>query len=149
MRNNERMNGYKIDFTKNTITMNYTFAKSANEYGSAEYELLTKVLADFPTMKVIVKSGRVQKTARKNKGLTYKNMESHIRAYSNSDELLKMFDKVIEMSATAKSPYKYVRDWFEAQFPNYKDIPQFDKNSDGKMIVIPIEPKEVEEKATA
>lgn len=59
MRNNERMNGYKIDFTKNTITMNYTFAKSANEYGSAEYELLTKVLADFPTMKVIVKSGRV------------------------------------------------------------------------------------------
>ena len=50
--------GYTINYSTNTIIMNYKFAKSAQDYGSAEYQLLTKIKADFPTMKVSVIAGR-------------------------------------------------------------------------------------------
>jgi hypothetical protein len=32
-----------------------------------------------------------------------------------------MFEKVQLMSKPLASPYKYVQDWFKAQFPNYKE----------------------------
>ena len=37
-------------------------------------------------------------------------------------------------SAPLASPYKYVCDWFKAQFPDYKEIPTFETNN----IVIPL-----------
>lgn len=55
---NTAVKGYKINFANNTITVNYTFKKASEEYGTAEYELLKNILADFPTMTIIVKSGR-------------------------------------------------------------------------------------------
>ena len=33
----KKITGYKIDFTTNTITMNYTFAAAAEQYGTPEY----------------------------------------------------------------------------------------------------------------
>lgn len=45
---NTAVKGYKINFTNNTITVNYTFKKASEEYGTAEYDLLKNILADFP-----------------------------------------------------------------------------------------------------
>lgn len=136
------MKGYKIDFTTNTIVMNYKFAAASKKYGTPEYKLLKDILADFPTMKTVVKAGREIKTARPNKRLTYANMEKHISAYTNADELHSIFETVKTLSKPLASPYKYVSDWFVAQFPNYKEIPAF-KN--GKLYVLPI-PAPVAEK---
>lgn len=113
--------GYKIDFTSNTIIMNYTFAKKANEYGSAEYELLKNIRADFPEINVVVQKGREQKKANKNKRLTYDNMRSYLTGKGDAEGLAKL-DKVIMLSAPQKSPYKYVSDWFRKKYPDYKDI---------------------------
>lgn len=49
---NTAVKGYKINFANNTITVNYTFKKASEEYGTAEYELLKNILADFPTMTI-------------------------------------------------------------------------------------------------
>lgn len=46
---NTAVKGYKINFANNTITVNYTFKKASEEYGTAEYELLKNILADFPS----------------------------------------------------------------------------------------------------
>lgn len=118
-------NGYKIDFTTNTVIMNCTFAKKANEYGSDEYNILKGIREDFPQISVVVKKGREQKKANKNKRLTYDNMRSYISALKDSDELLKAFEGVVSLSVTQKSPYKYVSDWFKAQFPKYKELPEY------------------------
>ena len=40
-----------------------------------------------------------------------------------------MFETVKTKSALLASPYKYVCDWFKAQFPDYKEIPTFEKNN--------------------
>lgn len=122
----KKNNGYKIDFTNNTIIVNYKFADAYAQFDTEEYKLIKKIKMDFPQMEIVIKSGRVQKKTKPTKGLTYEHMEAHMDAYDNAEELKEMFELVRTLSATAKSPYKYVRDWFEEQFPNYKD-PTVDK----------------------
>jgi hypothetical protein len=120
--------GYKIDFTKNTITVNYKFAAAMNKYGSEEYNIYRNIISDFPQIKLIVKAGREYKTARHNKRVTYTNMKKYMSTFNNSEELLAQFEVVQKKSKILASPYKYVCDWFKAQFPKYKDIPTFETN---------------------
>ncbi len=139
------MKGYKIDFATNTLTMNYKFSAAANQFDTPEYKLVKKIRRDFPELTVVVKAGREKKSARPNARLTYENMEQYIRVYENADELLDVFESVKAMSKSAKSPYKYVCDWFKQQFPNYKATPVY---KDGKLtIVTPEAPKIKEFKA--
>ena len=57
---------------------------------------------------------------------------------------MEVFASVKALSQTCASPYKYVRDWFEIQFPNYKKVPVF---KDGKLTAAPVEaPKVIEYK---
>lgn len=114
--------GYKINFTNNTITVNYTFKKASEEYGTVEYKLLKSILADFPTMTVIVKSGREKKTASKFKNLTYEKMRTYISVLDNADEMNALMDTIEAQSKSQKSPYNFVYHWFIAQFPNYNKI---------------------------
>ena len=120
----DELKGYKINFATNTLTLNYKFANAAfNDYGSEEYERMKAILADFPQLKVIVEAGRKITTTRKTKRLTYDNMRTYMKQFDNAKELEDMFDKVQLMSKPLASPYKYVQDWFKAQFPNYKECP--------------------------
>jgi hypothetical protein len=123
--------GYKIDFTTNTITMNYTFKKASEEYGTPEYNTLKGILADFPTMKTIVKAGREQKKASKYKNLTYKNMEQYISVLENAEEIMEVFKTIKRASKSQSSSYQYVYNWFESQFPDFRKTPKF---KDGKFI---------------
>ena len=117
--NNSTLTGYKIDYANQTITLNYKFNKAAQIYHSEQFNLLQELEHAFPHFKVVIQSGRVQKETNKNKRLTYENMETYISTYENSKELLAMFETVKMMSKPLASPYKYVRDWFKAQFPNH------------------------------
>ncbi|MCH5212278.1 MAG: hypothetical protein J1G06_04625 [Oscillospiraceae bacterium] len=129
-------NGYKIDFEKNTITVNYKFAAAMKEYGSPEYIVYRQIMHDFPQLELVIKSGRQQKTPRYNKNVKYENMEKYISTFDNSEELMERFNIVKSKSVIFASPYKYVCDWFKAQFPDYKEIPNFDN----KGIILKIEP---------
>ena len=62
--------GYKILFDTNTVIMNYKFAAAAAKYGTKENTLLKDIRSDFPGMKEVVVSGRVQTTAKANHHLT-------------------------------------------------------------------------------
>ena len=93
------------------------------------------ILADFPQLKVIVEAGRKITTTRKTKRLKYENMKIYIEQFDNADELKAMFEKVQLMSKPLASPYKYVQDWFKAQFPNYKECPK-PGNVDQKVAVV-------------
>lgn len=134
--------GYKILFNENTVIMNKKFAAAAAKYGTRENILLKNIRTDFPGMDEVVVSGREQTTARANHRLKYKNMERHIRAYENAEELLEVFKTVKTMSAPLASPYKYVADWFKAQFPNYKETPVLQA---GVLKVVPKEPPKITE----
>ena len=136
--------GYKILFNENTVIMNHKFAAAAAKYGTKENLLIKRIREDFPGMKELIVSGREQTTAKANSRLTYENMEKHIRAYDNAEELLDVFETVKALSLATASPYKYVCDWFKIQFPDYKKTPVF---KDGKLTAAPVEaPKVIEYK---
>ena len=140
----DSVTGYKLDFATNTLTVNYKFNKALSDFGSPEYNRYKAILADFPNLTVVVKAGREITTTRRTKRLTYENMEKHIRAYDNAEELLDVFETVKALSQATASPYKYVCDWFKVQFPNYKKAPVF---KDGKLTAAPVEaPKVIEYK---
>jgi len=134
--------GYKIDFTNNTLVVNYKFHSASQEYGTPENKLVKKILKDFPSLSVVVKAGREVKTPSKNKRLTYANMEKHIMAYDNATELLEVFETVKALSQTVASPYKFVSDWFVEQFPSYDKAPTF---KDGKLTVLPVKAPDIKE----
>ena len=134
--------GYKIDFTNNTLVMNYKFHSASQEYGTPENKLVKKILKDFPSLSVVVKAGREVKTPSKNKRLTYANMEKHIKAYDNAEELLEVFETVKALSKAVASPYKFVTDWFVEQFPSYDKAPTF---KDGKLTVLPVKTPDIKE----
>ena len=134
--------GYKILFNENTVIMNKKFAAAAAQYGTRENKLLKNIRADFPGMDEVVISGRERTIARTNHRLKYENMERHIRAYENAEELLEVFKTVKTMSAPLASPYKYVADWFKAQFPKYNEAPILKA---GVLTVVPKEPPKLTE----
>lgn len=139
---NDDVNGYKIDFATNTLTLNYKFNKALSDFGSPEYLRYKAIMEDFPALRVVVKAGRTIETTRENKRLSYENMEKHIEAYENAEELKEVFKTVKALSKPCASPYKYVRDWFEAQFPDYKKTITL-QNS--KLTTVPIKPKDNKE----
>lgn len=122
-------NTYKIDFIANTMTITNAFEEAANNPNSNEFKLLQQLRAEFPDIQIIRKTRRPSKTARPNKNLTYANMEKYMSVFKNKDELLAQFEIVKAQSSGQPSPYNYVKDWFEAQFPNYKKQPDFDSNA--------------------
>ena len=132
--------GYKILFNDNMVIMNYKFAAAAAKYGTKENKLMKDIRTDFPGMVEVVVSGRERPSAKSNSRLTYANMEKHIRAYDNADELLEVFETVKALSAPLASPYKYVSDWFKVQFPDYKKVLVF---KEGKLTVAPKKAPEI------
>lgn len=132
--------GYKILFNENTVIMNHKFAAAAAKYGTKENKLMKSIRKDFPGMAEVIVSGREQTKAKSNARLTYENMEKHIQAYDNSEELLDVFETVKALSLATASPYKYVCDWFKAQFPKYKEAPVF---KDGKLTAAPVKAPKV------
>ena len=116
----DTVKGYKLDFATNTLTVNYKFHRAMSDFGSPEYLRYKEILNDFPQLRVIVKAGRTITTTRPTKRLTYENMEQYIKATGSATALLDEFATVKAQSKASVSPYKYVCDWFTAQFPNYK-----------------------------
>ena len=74
---------------------------------------------------MITKAGRKITKPRKTNRLTYANMRTYISVQKNGEAYLRVLDRVIIESKVSKSPYKYVRDWFEKQFPDYKTATPF------------------------
>ena len=141
-----KIKGYEIDFTTNTLYMNYKFAEASTEYGTPEYKLLQNIRKDLPNIKMVKRAGRNTKTCNVNKRLTYKNMQEYIRVQENAEQLLASFMLARIESKCAPSPYAFVRDWFVKQFPNYQECKVFERNN-----VIPFAeaaPQENEEKVS-
>ncbi|MEQ2457416.1 hypothetical protein [Flavonifractor hominis] len=138
-------NTYKVDFVNNTLTMTKAFEDAASNPTSQEYKLLQQIRADFPGLTIIRKTRRAPKKARPTKNLTYKHMEQYMSVFQNADKLLAQFEVVKECSKQQPSPYKFVRDWFEAQFPKYREQPDFGNNAP-KVIDLAAFQKKQEEK---
>lgn len=67
--------------------------------------------------------------------------------FQNADELLAQFEVVKTCSMEQPSPYKFVRDWSEAQFPKYKEQPDFSPNASKVVDLVAFQKKQERKKA--
>ena len=72
-------------------------------------------------------------------------MEQYMSVFQNAEELLPKFKVVIKECSQLPSPYTFVLDWFKAQFPKYKELPDFGNNAP-KVIDLAVFQKKREEK---
>lgn len=134
-----RNNDVKFDWDNNTIIFNLRFSKESKIPGTPEFKRKKELKAEYPEFTFITKSARTKKKARPDKGLTFKKMESYIKTYKNSEELLLIFDIVKIRGKNTPSSKKFVTDWFLAQFPNYKDATTVAPNTIALPIPVPKE----------
>ena len=124
---------YDFDYRTMTLTTTKSFEEAMKDPFSKEYKIFRQLRKDYPMLNVVSK-----KTSHAGKGLTYDNMRDYILCYANSDEILPMFHKAIELSVAQPSRYAYVKKWFLTQFPNYREVPDL---SDAELYVMPFAPK--------
>lgn len=112
----------KYDFNQQTMTLTVSasFLKKAGKFNSPEYNLIKRLRADHPALTVEVAQKQKSSRAR----LTYKQMEGHIQEVEA--DVLPLFEKVKKISKVQRSPYNYVRAWFENRYPRYTEMVWFD-----------------------
>ena len=125
------MNTYKIDFARRTVTITKAFADKAAEYGSKEYLMLLDLQAQgFAVVKHSHASPKNRKPLP-----TYAQMEHYISLVENSEFYSEQYLRVCEEAKSYNNAIIKVRKWFNATFPNYGKLPEFDENN--KIIVTP------------
>jgi len=125
------MKTYKIDFTRRTVTITKEFAAKAAEYNSYEYKMIVDLQNQGYT---VVKRTHATPTNRKPMP-TYAQMEHYISCLAEAESYRKQYDAICEEAKSYNNSIAKVRKWFNATFPNYGKLPEFDENN--KIIVTP------------
>ena len=125
------MKAYKIDFARRTVTITKEFAAKAAEYNSNEYKMLMDLQNQGYT---VVNRTHATPTNRKPMP-TYAQMEHYISCLAEAESYRATYDAVCEEAKSYTNAITKVRKWFNATFPNYGKLPEFDENN--KIVVTP------------
>ena len=121
-----KKDGYFFDHSINTLYVTKAFSKKASDPMGSECAMILRLRAIFPELVIEIAEAAKTKSA----ALTYDLMMKYIARTPNALESLKELERVRLMSKCQKSPYKFVRTWFEEKFPNYDKMLQFDENGE-------------------
>ena len=140
------MEKFKFDVVSQTLTVTAKFAEKMNDPESEEYKRVLQFQSDFPNLKI---AKRTHKSPRKCtskstgeefrcnqfKNLTCDRMEKFIEALPNHDAYLREFKFVRDTASRIQTNgYKQVREWFVAQFPEFRKNPMFYLNNAPKVV---------------
>lgn len=126
----------RLDFDKNLIILNSTFAKKARRIGSPEYNQLQEVHSEFSTFKVVQHQIKKKPDQEHYKGLTYDYMRAYIAETVGKDnaadeereaavkEALDVLESKILISKCHSNTQRYpaIRKWFLATYPEVKEV---------------------------
>ena len=131
------METYKYDVVSQTLTVTAKFAEMMNDPISEEYKLVVRFQRDFPNLRVVKRTHKSPKrctskstgeqfSCNQFKNLTYQRMEKFIGALPQNEAYLAEYTFVRDYaSAVQTNGYKLVREWFVAQFPEFRKNPLF------------------------
>lgn len=125
------MNAYKIVSSTGTVTITKAFAIAANTYNSKEYTILN----DLQKQGFIIVNQKHTAPKNRKPTPTYAQMKQYISCLAESEIYQKRYETVCEAAKSYNNPIIKVRKWFNATFPNYSKLPEFDEN--GRIIVTP------------
>ena len=114
----------RFDFVTNTITVKKGYYEQACKYGTDEHNEFMRLKADYPNMRIAVRSVRTGNRKSDTKGITYEYMRRFI-AIMDSKNLLE-FNKVQIHYGLFESDktkvFHLVRQWFLETYPYHRDM---------------------------
>ena len=116
--------GYKINYTNNTVTMTKKFAAEASEYGTNAYNLLMDMRDK--KFNIVVREPAPRKACPTR--ITFAQMETLLSCMEYADERLSQLHAVIEAGKGQKNQYEYVRRWFLENYPRFYETPVLNSN---------------------
>ena len=139
------MKGYTLNLTAKTLTVTKAFEDAIATGTGDAYELYTQFLRDIPGLTVVRKTHKTPSKYKTKSGeefrcnqfknLKYENMEGFINGLPNNEEYLKAYNFLKNCGALPQtSCYKVVREWFVAQFPEFRKNPLFYLYNEVKVI---------------
>ena len=116
-----RKNAFTVNFFDKTITGTKAAFNKASKGEGAYYEELTRLMAQHPDFKLVIKEQKIQKEKKETyEGLTFTLMESYISIQDNAKELMEAYTEVKEFAKDAKlSSYPITKKWFLEQFKGF------------------------------
>ena len=137
-------NTLKIDFAKNKIIMDRTFAKNAQNTNSPEYAHLQQVRQDYPTFTVMLRQIKKNPNKESYKGLTYDYMFDYIAKYEPVEtrrEVLNELDDMIFISKCHSKAKRYpvIKNRFLEKYPEILEfgMPTIDVPVENKIKKLP------------
>lgn len=132
------MKKYKLNVVSKTLTISKGFADAiANPTDECEeYKLYTRLMEEIPGLTVVRKSHRTPTSYTSSSGekfscnqfknLKYENMERFMAALPDNEVYLEQYSFLRYSAACVQTNrYALVRDWFIAQFPEFRKNPLF------------------------
>jgi len=137
-------NTLKIDFAKERIIMDRTFAKNVQNTNSAEYAHLQQVRQDYPTFTVMHRQIKKNPNKECYKGLTYDYMYDYILRKEPVETRKAVVDELDEMILISKchskaKRYPVIKNWFLEKYPEIVEfgMPTFDVPVENKIKKLP------------
>lgn len=115
-------NVLRLNYEKQTIVMDRTFAKYAENTRSEEYAHLQQVRRDYPEYQVIMRHIKRNSEMEHYKGLTYEYMEDYIMTHGSVSEIKANLEKYEELRLIAECHskarrYPVIKSWFLETYP--------------------------------
>lgn len=120
-------NTLKIDFAKEQIIMDRTFAQKVTDTTSAEYRHLQEVRRDYPDFKVVLRKIKKNPNKETYKGLTYDYMRNYILTHEDDKNALIVLAEFSEMRQISRchsqaKRYPVIKNWFLEKYPEIKNF---------------------------
>ena len=120
-------NTLKIDFAKEQIIMDRTFAQKVTDTSSAEYRHLQEVRRDYPDFKVVLRKIKKNPNKETYKGLTYDYMRNYILTHEDDKNALIVLAEFSEMRQISRchsqaKRYPVIKNWFLEKYPEIKNF---------------------------
>ncbi|MBU5626181.1 hypothetical protein KQI82_04495 [Oscillibacter sp. MSJ-2] len=131
-----------IDETTAQVTK--AFQKNSSIFGTDEFKLWREYKAMFPEAVMVTKT--IKKNPNKlniTKNMTYENMAAFIREQDDAAEVMKEFQKQINLSKVKANPYRAVLAWFKKKYPDVNDYMNYfeelaaKKSAENDMFAVP------------
>jgi hypothetical protein len=130
------MEKFKFDVVSQTLTISAKFNERMANPMSEEYKLVMQFRADFPNLTIVRKTHKTPShyttksgekiNCNQFKNLTYDRMEKFIAALPQNKEYMREYTVVKNFGTSVNgNGYPIVREWFMAQFPEFRKNPLF------------------------
>jgi hypothetical protein len=106
----KKTTGYTFKHSAKEIIITKAFDKAVRDINSKEYNELSRLVKDFPTYKIVIKTIKKKENKKSYSGLTIDEMKRFINTRSDKEQ--DTFKKVLLITEGKKGKYAIVKKWF-------------------------------------